>query len=59
MRQGYTNSAWCRFRMTLWGLRYAVLGAGPWLMATNDNYLARLQNSPRKRQPAVLEFFHQ
>lgn len=45
--------------MTLWGLRYAVLGPGPWLMAVSEEHLARLQNSPRRRQPAVQEFFDQ
>jgi hypothetical protein len=37
--------------MTLWALRRAVLGPGPWLMITSERNLDRLMNSPRKRQP--------
>src|SRR2546427_3396178 len=29
-RKNYTHSAWSRFRMTLWALRGAILGDGPW-----------------------------
>lgn len=40
--------------MTLWALRRAVLGPGPWLMIASERNLDRLMNSPRKRQPAKL-----
>ena len=53
-RRGYTHSAWSRFRMTLWALRVAVLGPGPWLLIRNEENLQRLQNSPRRRQPSAL-----
>lgn len=55
-RPGYTHSAWSRFRMTLWALRHAVLSTGAWLVVTKQENMARLQNSPRKRQPSVQQF---
>ena len=36
--------------MTLWAMRGAVLGKGPWLLIRNDENLDRLRNSPRKRR---------
>jgi hypothetical protein len=36
--------------MTLWALRRAILGPGPWLMITSETNLGRLMNSPRRRQ---------
>jgi hypothetical protein len=45
--------------MTLWAIRHAVLSSGAWLVARSEQNLARLQNSPRRRQPAVQEFCHQ
>jgi hypothetical protein len=36
--------------MTLWAMRAAVLGKGPWLLIRNEKNLDRLRNSPRKRQ---------
>jgi len=36
--------------MTLWALRRAILGPGPWLMITSETNLCRLMNSPRRRQ---------
>lgn len=44
-----THSAWSRFRMTLWALRVAILGRGPWLVIENSENLERLCNSRRKR----------
>jgi len=44
--------------MTLWALRRAVLGAGPWLMIASERNLDRLMNSPRKRQPAKPPGWH-
>jgi hypothetical protein len=35
--------------MTLWAMRGAVLGKGPWLLIRNEENLDRLRNSPRKR----------
>jgi len=35
--------------MTLWALRVAVLGKGPWLLIRSDKNLDRLRNSERKR----------
>jgi hypothetical protein len=35
--------------MTLWALRIAVLGKGPWLLIRSNQNLKRLCNSPRKR----------
>jgi len=35
--------------MTLWALRVAVLGEGPWLLIRNDKNLDRLRHSPRSR----------
>jgi hypothetical protein len=35
--------------MTLWAMRSAVLGKGPWLLIRNEENLDRLRNSPRKR----------
>lgn len=37
--------------MTLWALREAVLGPGPWLVVSNEKNLERLENSPRQRKP--------
>jgi len=45
-----THSAWSRFRMTLWALRVAVLGRGPWLVIENPENLERLCNSRRERE---------
>jgi hypothetical protein len=36
--------------MTLWAMRGAILGKGPWLLIRNDDNLDRLRNSPRKRR---------
>jgi hypothetical protein len=36
--------------MTLWAMRGAVLGEGPWLLIRNDDNLDRLRNSSRKRR---------
>ena len=44
-----THSPWSRFRMTLWALRVAILGHGPWRLMRDERYLDRLCNSPRKR----------
>lgn len=44
-----THSAWSRFRMSLWALRVAILGKGPWLLIRNEENLLRLCNSARKR----------
>ncbi len=38
--------------MTLWAIRGAVLGKGPWLLIRNNENLDRLRNSPRKRRLA-------
>ena len=35
--------------MTLWALRVAVLGDGPWLVIRSEENLDRLRNTPRKR----------
>jgi hypothetical protein len=35
--------------MTLWALRVAVLGDGPWLMIGSEQNLDRLRNTPRQR----------
>ncbi len=35
--------------MTLWALRVAVLGDGPWLMIRSEKKLDRLRNTSRKR----------
>jgi len=35
--------------MTLWALRVAILGKGPWLLIRSEENLDRLRNSPRKR----------
>jgi hypothetical protein len=35
--------------MTLWALRVAILGHGPWRLIRDERYLDRLCNSPRKR----------
>jgi len=42
-------SAWSRFRMTLWALRIAVLGCGPWHCIRSESSLRRTNSSPRKR----------
>jgi hypothetical protein len=47
-----THSAWSRFGMTLWALRVAVLGRGPWLVIRDEHNLERLCNSPRRRRLA-------
>ena len=36
--------------MTLWAMRGAVLGKGPWLLIRHSDNLDRLRNSPRKRR---------
>jgi hypothetical protein len=36
--------------MTLWALRVATLGRGPWRLIRDAQYLDRLCNSPRKRR---------
>jgi hypothetical protein len=36
--------------MTLWAMRGAILGKGPWLLIRNQENLDRLRNSPRKRR---------
>ena len=41
--------------MTLWALRGAVLGQGPWLLVSHEKNLERLENSPRQRKPASLD----
>jgi hypothetical protein len=35
--------------MTLWALRVAVLGTGPWRLIRSDKNLDRLRNSTRRR----------
>ena len=35
--------------MTLWAMRGAILGKGPWLLIRNEDNLERLRNSPRNR----------
>ena len=47
-----THSPWSRFRMTLWALRGAILGKGPWLLIQSEEHLDRLRNTPRKRRLA-------
>jgi hypothetical protein len=36
--------------MTLWAMRGAILGKGPWLLIRNEENLGRLRNSPRGRR---------
>lgn len=36
--------------MTLWALRVAILGKGPWLLIRSEEHLDRLRNSPRRRR---------
>jgi hypothetical protein len=53
-RQGPTAKSWMlarliAARMTLWALRGAILGKGPWLVVQSEQNLDRLRNSPRKR----------
>lgn len=36
--------------MSLWALRVAVLGGGPWLVIGDSENLDRLRNSRRKRE---------
>jgi hypothetical protein len=36
--------------MTLWAMRGAILGKGPWLLIRNEENLDRLRNSPRRRR---------
>jgi hypothetical protein len=36
--------------MTLWAMRGAILGKGPWLLIRNEENLDRLRNSPRNRR---------
>jgi hypothetical protein len=43
--------------MTLWALRIAVLGKGPWLMINNEKNMERLQFSPRRRKNAAAADF--
>jgi hypothetical protein len=40
--------------MSLWALRGAVLGQGPWLAIATEKNLERLENSPRQRKPATV-----
>jgi hypothetical protein len=40
--------------MTLWALRVAVLGQGPWLLIQDEEKLVRLQNSPRRRHLSTI-----
>ncbi len=35
--------------MTLWALRVAILGNGPWLVIRSEENLDRLRNSTRQR----------
>jgi hypothetical protein len=35
--------------MTLWALRVAILGNGPWLVIQSEANLDRLRNTPRQR----------
>jgi hypothetical protein len=49
-RNPRTHSPWSRFRMTLWAMRGAVLGKGPWLLIQSEDNLDRLRNSPRQRR---------
>ena len=35
--------------MTLWALRVAILGNGPWLVIRSEKNLDRLRNSTRQR----------
>jgi hypothetical protein len=35
--------------MTLWALRVAILGDGPWRVIQSEENLDRLRNSPRQR----------
>jgi hypothetical protein len=39
--------------MTLWALRVAILGDGPWQLVTTPQHLCRLANSPRRRRLAL------
>lgn len=41
--------------MTLWALRGAILGKGPWLLIHSEKHLNRLRNTPRKRRLASHE----
>jgi hypothetical protein len=36
--------------MTLWAMRGAILGKGPWLLIRENKNLDRLRNSSRKRR---------
>ena len=36
--------------MTLWALRGAILGDGPWRLISSEKNLDRLRNTTRKRQ---------
>lgn len=38
--------------MSLWAMRVAVPGGGPWHLANSEGAMLRLRNSPRRRQPA-------
>ena len=40
--------------MTLWALRDVILGDGAWRMIRSEQQLLRLQNTPRKRNPASI-----
>jgi hypothetical protein len=45
--------------MTLWAMRGAILGKGPWLLIRNDDNLDRLCNSPRKRRLVSHDLYEQ
>jgi len=45
--------------MTLWALRVAILGRGPWLVIRDQQNLERLCNSRRKRDLAGHELNQQ
>ena len=36
--------------MSLWALRVAVLGTGPWQLVRSEEELVRLMNAPRRRR---------
>jgi hypothetical protein len=36
--------------MTLWAMRGAILGKGPWLLIRNEENFDRLRNSPPQRR---------
>src|SRR6266516_3792249 len=54
-----THSPWSRFRMTLWAMRGAVLGKGPWLLIRENKNLDLLRNSSRKRRLVSHDLYEQ